>query len=215
LPNQGLYGSVYALVADGSDVYVGGGFSRTGDGTLPDLGHIARYDTTLGGSWHALPNGGLNGDVTALAVAGTDIYVGGRFTETVDGSVSNLGNIARYDTVAGTWNALSDQGLNDQVFEIAMVGGELYVGGAFDQTGDGSVTDLGYIARYDSVSETWHQLPNRGLSNWVYVVTPIDSDLYVGGEFNQDAARQVAGLGHIARFGKVDEKVFLPLLVTQ
>ena len=215
LPSQGLNGSVYVLAADGSDVYVGGGFTQTGDGTVPNLGHIARYDTTVAGVWNALPNEGLNGDVTALAMAGSDIYVGGSFTQTGDGAVTDLGHIARYDAVSGTWHALSNQGLNDIVFALAVVGNDLYVGGAFDQTGDGLVTSLGYISRYDTVSGTWHELPNQGLNNWVYVVTVVDSDLYVVGEFNQIGEGIVTGLGHIARFGNVDSKVFLPLVIRQ
>ena len=40
-----------------------------------------RYDTTGGGSWHDLPNNGLDNDVYVLAVDGTDLYAGGLFTK--------------------------------------------------------------------------------------------------------------------------------------
>jgi N-acetylneuraminic acid mutarotase len=213
LPNQGLNGSVYVLAADGSDIYVGGSFTQSGDGTVPNLGYVARYDTTAAGVWNALPNAGLNGDVTALAVAGSDIYVGGTFAQTGDGAVTNLGNIARYDTLSGTWHALSSQGLNDSVFVITVLGNDLYVGGAFLQTADGSLSDLGYIARYDTLSGTWHALPNQGFNSWVYAVTAVVSDLYVAGEFNQAGDRMVAGLNHIARFVSSGTKVFLPLVI--
>jgi len=176
------------------------------------LNYIARYDR-MGDSWHALPNQGLDGDVTALTVSGSDVYVGGRFSQTSDGAVTNLGGIARYDAVAGTWHALPNKGLNDQVFSLAVAGNNLYVGGAFDQTGDGSVTDLGNIARYDITGGTWHALPNQGLNSWVYTLTVVDSDLYVGGEFNQVANGIVPGLGFIARFGKFDNKLYLPLVI--
>jgi len=214
LPNQGLNGNVYVLVIDGNNVYAGGGFYQTGDGTVTNLGNIARYNSTTG-TWHALPNQGLNDTVTALLVSGNDIYVGGRFTQTGDGTVTNLGGIARLDTVNGTWHALPNQGLNEQVFSLSKVDDNLYVGGAFDQTGDGSVTDLGYITRYNTVSKTWHALPNQGFNSWVYMLTPVDSDLYVGGEFNQSGDKMVPGLGHIARFGNIGEKVYLPLVIRQ
>jgi len=157
----------------------------------------------------------LNDTVTALLVSGNDIYVGGRFTQTGDGAVTNLGGIARLDTTNGTWHALPNQGLNEQVFSLSEVDDNLYVGGAFDQTGDGSVTDLGYIARYNTVSKTWHALPNQGFNSWVYMLSPVDSDLYVGGEFNQSGDKMVPGLGHIARFGNIGEKVYLPLVIRQ
>jgi N-acetylneuraminic acid mutarotase len=214
LPNQGLNGNVYVLAVDGDDVYAGGGFYDTGDGAVTNLGNIARYNSATG-TWHALPNQGLNDTVTALLVSGSDLYVGGIFTQTGDGTVTNLGGIARLDTVNGTWHALPNQGLNEQVFSLSEVDDNLYVGGAFDQTGDGSVPDLGYIARYDTVSKTWHALPNQGFNSWVYMLTPVDSDLYVGGEFNQSGDKMIPGLGHIARFGKIDEKLYLPLVIRQ
>jgi hypothetical protein len=64
------------------------------------------------------------------------------------------------------WKALPNQGLqgvNDRVCALVVVGSDLYVGGLFDQTGDGSLTNLGSIARYDTTTATWHPLPNRGL----------------------------------------------------
>ena len=79
----------------GSDLYVGGQFGQTGDGTLTNLGYIARYDITAN-AWNALPKHGLNRWVYALAVSGSDLYVGGDFTQTGDASpLTNLGNIAR------------------------------------------------------------------------------------------------------------------------
>jgi hypothetical protein len=80
-------------------------------------------------------------------VSGSDLYVGGDFTQTGDGALTNLGRIARYDTTAGTWNALPNQGLNDRVHALAVSGSDLYVGGDFTQTGDGALTNLGYIVR--------------------------------------------------------------------
>jgi N-acetylneuraminic acid mutarotase len=214
LSNQGLNGNVYMVATAGSDVYAGGGFSQTGDGAVANLGHIARYNT-VSNTWHALSNQGLNDSVLTLAVVGNDLYVGGAFDQTADGSVSNLGHIARYDTAADTWQPLPNHGLNDSVFALAVAGTDLYVGGAFDQTEDGLVTNLGNIARYDTVSDTWQPLPNQGLNSWVYVLAPVDSDLYVAGEFSQVGDGVVPGLNHIARFGEFDSKLYLPLVIRQ
>jgi hypothetical protein len=94
LPNQGL--NLYALMLElvGSDLYVGGSFVQTGDGAL-SLNHIARYRTTAG-TWHALRSQGLDAAVHALAVSGDDLYMGGEFTQTGDGALTNLGRVARY-----------------------------------------------------------------------------------------------------------------------
>ena len=128
----------------------GGQFSQTGDGTLTDLGYIARYDIAAY-TWHALPNEGLGNPVLALAVVGDDLHVGGLFTQTGDGTLTDLGRIARYDTVTNTWNALPNQGLkgsySPSVRALTVSSSDLYVGGGFSQTGDGTLTNLGYVAR--------------------------------------------------------------------
>jgi N-acetylneuraminic acid mutarotase len=214
LPNQGLNGLVSALAASGSDLYVGGGFTQTGDGSLTGLGHIARYDTTAG-TWHALLNQGLNDDVRALAVDGSDLYVGGDFTQTGDATVTNLGRIARYDTKAGACQALPNEGLNASVWALAVVGSDLYVGGNFTQTGDGTVTDLGYIARYDTAASTWHALPNQGLNDHVSALAANRSDLYVGGRFTQTGDGAVTGLGRIARYRLPPYELFLSLVLRE
>jgi trimeric autotransporter adhesin len=142
-----LNNTVLALAVVGNDLYVGGRFTQTGDGSLANLGHVARYDTSTG-TWHALNNQGLDNTVYALTVVGSDLYVGGEFTQTGDGSLANLGRIARYDTTAGTWHELPNQGLDGAVYALAVSGDDLYMGGGFTQTGDGALTDLGNIARY-------------------------------------------------------------------
>jgi len=215
LPNQGLDGYVYALAVSGSDLYVGGFFDQTGDGALTNLGSIARYDTTAG-TWNALPNQGLDNTVIVLSASGSDLYVGGYFTETGDGALTNLGCIARYDTTVGTWNALPNQGLSGgylpmpSVHALAVVGSDLYVGGNFTRTGDGALTNLGRIARYDTTAGTWNPLPNQGLNNDVRALAVSGSDLYVGGAFTQTGDGALTNLGYIARGGAYDN-VYLPL----
>jgi len=200
LPNKGLNDGVRALAVSGGDLYVGGSFGQTGDGTLKNLGQIVRYDTTTG-VWHALPNKGLEDTyVIALAVSGDDLYVGGRFYRTGDGTLTDLGNIARYDTSAGTWHALPNQGLDSWVYTLAVSGGDLYMGGWFDQTGDGALTDLGQIVRYDTTTGVWHALPNQGLDGSVGTLAVPGDDLYVGGRFTGTGDGSLTDLGNIARY---------------
>jgi N-acetylneuraminic acid mutarotase len=199
LPSQGLDGTVYALAVMGDDLYVGGFFTQSGDGTVSDLGNVARYDTA-GGTWHALPKQGLDNAVGVLAVVGDDLYVGGAFTATGDGTVSDLNRIARYDITDGTWHALPNQGLNDVVVALAVVGDDLYVGGDFTATGDGTMIDLGNVARYDITDGTWHALSSEGLSGWVNELAVVGDDLYVGGNLFQTGDGALLNLGNIARY---------------
>ena len=202
----------------GSDLYVGGLFFRTGDGaTLTNLGYIARYDTTTP-TWHALPGQGLNSLVRALAVVGSDLYVGGSFTQTGDGTtLTNLGNIARYDTSTKIWHALPKQGLNGGVNTLAVSGSDLYVGGAFTGTGDGTTLHfLGRIVRCDTTANTWYALPNEGLDSWVYALAVVGSDLYVAEALTGTGDwTTLTNLGRIVRgaLAMPEINVYLPLVM--
>jgi N-acetylneuraminic acid mutarotase len=210
LPNDGLWGHVYAMAAGGSAVYFGGGFTQTWDGTVV-LGHMARFDT-IAPAWHTLPNSGLNGDVTGLTVSGDVLYAGGNFTQTADAAIS-LGHIAHFDTTGASWSTLPNQGLDDYVSAIAVMGNDVYAGGQFGQTGDGTLTDLGHIARYDSAANTWNALPSQGLSNWVYALTIAGDDLYVGGNFSTTGDQSPPSVSRIARYGERKYVVYLPLVI--
>ena len=131
-------------------------------------------------------------------MVGSDLYVGGHFTQTGDGSLTSLGRIARYETMAGTWHPLNNQGLSNWVLALSVVDSDLYVGGAFNQTGD-VATPLGRIARYDTTDDTWHALPNQGLNLYALVLELVGSDLYVWGSFVQTGDGALS-LHHIARY---------------
>ena len=196
LAHHGLNSEVDALAVIGSDLYVGGDFTATADGTVTNLNGIAKYSG--GGTWSALAhNGLLISWVHALAVNGSDLYVGGWFTQSADGTVKNLNNIAKYNG-GGTWSALANNGLNEWVDALAVIGSDLYVGGTFTQTANGTVTNLNHIAKYSG--GTWSALANNGLNGPVYALTVSGSDLYAGGYFSQSADAMVTHLNNIARY---------------
>ena len=71
------------------------------------LVHVARYNIT-DDAWYPLGNNGINngGVIHELASVGNMLYVGGGvFVSTNDGAVTNLNNIAQYDTLTSTWSA--------------------------------------------------------------------------------------------------------------
>ena len=199
LAHNGLNICCIALAVSGSDLYVGGYFTQTADGSVTNLNHIAKYS---GGAWSALANNGLNNEVLALAVSGSDLYVGGGFIGTDDGAVTNLTYIAKYS--GGAWSALANNGLNDllpisyAVRALAVSGSDPYVGGVFTQTADGTVTNLNYIAKYSDGA--WSALANNGLKNSVFALAVSGSDLYVGGYFTQTADGMMTNLNHIAKW---------------
>jgi trimeric autotransporter adhesin len=193
--HNGVNNWVGALAVNGSDLYAGGAFTTTYDGAVTNLNHIARYN---GGAWSALANNGLNANVFSLAVMGSDLYVGGAFSQSADETVKNLNYIARYSGSA--WSALAHNGLNSGVVDaLAVIGSDLYVGGYFTQTKDGTVKNLNYIARYSGGA--WSGLAHNGLNSFVNTLAVSGSDLYAGGDFAQTFDGTVTNLNYIARLG--------------
>jgi len=140
----------------------------------------AMVDGSSGGSWD--PQFGMNGlnfgaDVRAIAVAGDEIYVGGRFL-TANGHIAN--NIAMWN--GRTWDTLGE-GVDDAVYTIAVSGPNVYVGGAFRTAGG---IEASRIAVWNRTTRTWSRLGEGiGGHRLAYVATmALDGDdLYVGGRF--------------------------------
>ena len=118
----------------------GGYFTKTADGVVKQS-ESHRQDKR--GVWSALPDHGLNGIfVGSLAVSGSELVVGGFFTASQDGLVTNLNHIAIF--INGTWVRLPHKGLNGSFVDaLAVSGTTLYVGGDFTETADGVVKNLG------------------------------------------------------------------------
>lgn len=193
---------VRALVVAGNDLFVGGSFAQTSDGSTINLHNIARYNLTIN-AWFALAGEGLSGEwVNALAVNGTDLYVGGFIQETWDSTVQNLNNLARYDFSNSTWHSVTGNGLNGEVSALLVNNGEMYVGGTFTQTFNGAIVNLGNIARYNLGIQAWTPFAHNGLNGEVrsFAVSSSGNELFVGGQFGQSADGSVTGLHHLARY---------------
>ncbi|MFH0878331.1 MAG: hypothetical protein V2A34_01325, partial [Lentisphaerota bacterium] len=160
---NGVNNYVNVIRTQGSTVYVGGNFSAAG-GT--NAYHIASWNSGSGWSvFGTLSSNGVDGNsVTALALDGTNIYVGGGFQRIGDGGGASSGqpayNMARWD---GAWHPLDagNKGLQGDVKALAAEGGNLYAGGAFTA---GGVKDLRYVARWDGTN--WWPLPD-GTNNGI------------------------------------------------
>lgn len=176
--------NIRALAADQTGkVYSGGYFRKTASGTQT-LNRIARWDPATN-EWSALAGNGLNGDVEALIVVGNSMYVGGFFTATADGTVTNLNRIARYDLITNTWHPVGNNGLNLTVLSFAVKGNDLWVGGRFSRTFDNAVNNLNYLARYNILTNTWSAVPENGMNADVNSLLFVGDDLYLGGEFTR------------------------------
>lgn len=120
------YSDIGAVACLGADVYLGGHFL---EGAESD--YLLRWNGTTTEAITA------SGRIYALAVRGSTLYAGGRFTS-IGGVSAN--NIARWD--GATWQALGSgvTGLYEDpaysiVSQLEVSGDDLYVGGAFMHAG--------------------------------------------------------------------------------
>ncbi len=120
---------------------------------------------------------GTDRPVAALAVFGSDLYVGGSFT-TAGGIAAN--GIAKWDGTA--WSAVGEVPWfsNTEIYAFAISGGDLYVAGRF-------VEMFGHfehrVQRWNGSAWRSLNLGAFGISGRVSCLAAIGGDLYAGGEF--------------------------------
>jgi cysteine-rich repeat protein len=171
----GVDNIVFAIAIAGSNVYAGGVFRHAGGVSTE---RVAKWD---GSSWSALGlgvgTGGANENVSGIAVSGSDVYVGGQFSE-AGGATAR--HIAKWD--GSSWSSMGGGvggGSAEGVLTVAVSGSDVYVGGYF-RTLTGGVAD--YIAKWDGSS--WSPL-GSGTNSSVNALAVNGGDLYAGGQFTE------------------------------
>ncbi|MBN2148378.1 MAG: hypothetical protein JW726_13395 [Anaerolineales bacterium] len=173
---NGLGDQVFAILAFGSDIYVGGDFQDAGGNT--DADYIARWD---GAAWHAV-GGGLDGTVYDIENVGNILCIAGNFT-------SHVAILA-----GSTWNAVGG-GVGSYVYDLEAVGGDLYVGGGFEDAN--TIGHADYLARWSFDDMAWHAVNGASaiLDGPVYAIESVGGDLYVGGNFTAAGALTLNRIG--------------------
>ncbi|KAE9401582.1 hypothetical protein BT96DRAFT_918714 [Gymnopus androsaceus JB14] len=98
------------------------------------------------GSVSALPDNGLDGSVTALAIDGDSLFVGGSFMDTSSASTNGmLQGVALYNVPNKKWSALG-AGVNGKVSSLGISAGQLLVAGNFTQVFASSSDNSGFDA---------------------------------------------------------------------
>ncbi len=174
----GVNDVVLAVVANATDVYVGGDLTSAGGVAASN---IARFSLVTH-RWYALGSG-VNSRVYALALFGNTLYVGGIFTKA--GGLAAQG-IAQFNTVTQAWSTVGGSVLTPTnattVSALTVDGaGHLYMGGHF--TGVGSVSAMN-VAMWNGTA--WSAL-GHGLGDSTMHVYSLwassSTDVYAGGDF--------------------------------
>ena len=173
-------GTARSVVQSGGIAYVGGEFTAITDGvtTLPRQ-HVVAVSEASG-----QPVAGFvadtDGDVYTVAVVGSSLYVGGRFT-TVNGVARR--NLARVDLATGALDPSFSMDANDVVYDLWRNGTRLYVSGDFNSLGG---TARAKVAALDTVTGTlvaaFKPTVERRVSS--VATSPDGSAVYIGGRFS-------------------------------
>lgn len=178
--NPGANNNVNFMSAQNGRLYIGGLFVTIGVATR---NRAAAFDPATGALLHWAPLVTSSGTtVTSILDDGDKVYLGGNFT-TVD-SQGRL-RLACVDSDSGRvlpWNAQ----LNGQVLTMAMLNGQLHIGGVFTSVRS---TRQYFAARLDTTAAPgtgegallpWSPLPGSTVNTF-----SLSGDkLYVGGSFN-------------------------------
>ncbi len=167
-----LVGDVYAITKLGANLYVGGFFTSL---LHTNIRHVARWSSSSNDWEEVGASGGLNGAVRALTVDSQHYLIAaGQFTKIGAGTTAN--RIAYSDEL--NWYPLGAPGLNGSAYALAVMGTNLYVGGAFSTAGS---TNVKHIVRWDGAK--WSGV-GAGVGEWVYALAALKTNvLYVGGLF--------------------------------
>ena len=167
-------GTVNAMVASGSNLYLGGSFSH--------VGPLLPYGVALSGST-GLPNMSFvkPNDVVRVVIpdGSGGWYIGGDFTTV--GGVARL-RLARInsDGSLNSWN----QGTSGSVYSLALDGGILYVGGSFTSAGGITRNRLAAFDVSTGALTSWNpNVTKTSGTPFVYTIAVSGSTVFIGGLF--------------------------------
>lgn len=182
-------GEVYAMALseDGNTLYIGGSFNTVTDSLDSySRNYLAAIDleTLTVKDWNPNPSY----YIYAIEVIGSNIYVGGSFSE-IGGVVRK--DFARFNGDTGEvaddciCNTYTDPGELMTIYSLYSDGTYLYIGGSFDVFCDseiGTYNNLGRINLSSCEADTgWNPSPNGN----VYSLDGDGSGIFVGGAFSE------------------------------
>jgi hypothetical protein len=198
--NPDADGPVHALAvsADASTVYVGGRFTRVGGLPRVALAALKATDGSAVPTFNVPVTGTLGtGNVQALAVSGTTMFVGGSFTSVGGQARTNLAAVTAGGPTDGTVVAGFDpkpsQGTCTgcaSVYALTASGPTVYVGGLFTVIGGQPRTHLAALNATDGTPTAFDPAPNGNVRS----VVVSGSTLLVGGTFRStDGTASIGG----------------------
>jgi hypothetical protein len=188
-------GEITALAVEGSTAYIGGNFTEVGG---QPRNYLAAVDTTTGNVTDWNPNVTISayagiGPVTALAISGSTVYVGGMFSEVSAQPRNNLAAVDKTTGVPSSWNPSATIASGAWVKSLLVSGSTVYVGGRFDSIGGQARNNVAAIDAAGGSATSW----DPDVDYYVDSMALSGSTLYVGGYFGTIGGQTRTNLGAI------------------
>jgi len=173
--NPNANNDVFTIAINGTDIYVGGSFTSIGGQTRNYLAKLNNSIGTADGTWN--PNANAPVRTISISGGGTDIYVGGDFSN-VGGQTRNyLAKLENINGTAAAWNPNASNSV--RTISISGYGADIYVGGYFTSVGGQTRNRLAKLSTTTGVVDAWD--PNA--NNAVHAISVSGANIYVGGDF--------------------------------
>ncbi|MCX7047590.1 MAG: hypothetical protein NTX50_19160, partial [Candidatus Sumerlaeota bacterium] len=177
--------SIYALAVSGTMVYAGGCFTSIGGQPRNLIAALDANSTGTTTAWNPNATGyGYTSSVTALAVSGTTVYVGGRF-DWIGGK--RRYSIAALDAnstgVATAWDAMAYKKgdfYGAHIYALAVSGSTVYAGGEFSFIGGKMRNNIAALDAATGAATAW----NPYADGIVRALALSGETIYAGGEFH-------------------------------
>ncbi|GAA1325126.1 hypothetical protein GCM10009635_17860 [Actinocatenispora thailandica] len=188
----GFNDQVRAVAYGGDTIYLGGSFTvAVANGRRVARGYVAAVDAATGALTGWAP--AVNGPVTALAVSGGSVYLGGSFTTVGGRAHRHLAKVAA--TGSGAVDDTFRHSISTAPDVLTAAGGRLYAGGTFDTV---DRTTRTHAAAFDLAGGTLDASFRPELDGTVRSIAVSGSRAYLGGTFHA-----VDGAGGHARLAAV------------
>ena len=176
---MGANNTIFVLAVSGSSVFAGGSLVAYRGTPAQFLAKVnlstGELDTTF------TQTTGLDSGVSALAIAGSSLYVGGGFT-TYRGVAAQ--RLAKVDLITGALDTTFTQstGPDSSVSALAVAGSSLYVGGSFSTYRGVAAQRLAKVDLTTGALDTTFT-QSTGANSTVSALAVVGSSLYLGGSF--------------------------------
>lgn len=195
---------VHALLLKGSKLYVGGEFNRANGAVRLRGAAFAVGNSALDSSWQPNPNRLING--IALDSDGTDLFIGGRFSE-VDGSTLAANTPRNGVAKVNESNGLADPnwlaaiGSGTDLKTLMVFGSQVYLAGTVNVLSPPNwpAASFSTVNNNAGIDNNWHPLPLGSVQS----LAAAGSTVYLGSGSIADGLPQPAIMG-------IDKDTFNP-----